>query len=75
MLYKPCDISISSSSETLSPDTQILQDEINNLEKSLKTLQSPVIPVKTIPFTPLNHYKTIQANREKNRTYWNDIAY
>ena len=35
----------------------MLQDEINNLEKTLKMLQSPV---KIIPFLPPNHYKTIE---------------
>jgi len=63
---------MSNSREKLSPDTQMLQDEINNLEKALKILQSSV---KTISFPPPSHYKTIQVNGEKNRTYWNDIAY
>ena len=58
LLYKPYNISPSSlsSSKTLSPDGQILQDKINNLEKALKTLQSSV---KTIPLTSPSHYKTI----------------
>ena len=72
LLYKSYNILTSSSSETSSPDTQILQDKINNLEKVLKMLQSPV---KTILFTPPNYYKTIQASGKKNRIYWNDIAY
>jgi len=65
LLYKLYSISISSSSKTLSSDIQMLQDEIN-LEKALKLLQ---LSVKTIPFTLLNHYENIQANREKNRIY------
>ena len=72
LLYKSYNILTSSSSETSSPDTQILQDKINNLEKVLKMLQPPV---KTILFTPPNYYKTIQASGKKNRIYWNDIAY
>ena len=72
LLYKLYNISTSSSSETSFPDIQIIQDEINNLEKVLKILQSLV---KIIPFTPPSHYKTIQANEEKNRTYLNNIAY
>jgi len=40
-----------------------MQKEINNLEKVLKTLQSPT---KTIPFLLLSYYKTIQQNGEKN---------
>ena len=43
-----------------------MQEEINNLEKVLKTLQSPT---KTIPFLLLSYYKTIQQNREKNIQY------
>ena len=72
LLYKSYNILTSSSSETSSPDTQMLQDKINNLEKVLKMLQ---LPVKTILFTPPNYYKTIQASGEKNRIYWNDIVY
>ena len=66
MLYKIYNISLSSSSKTPALDIQILQDEINNLEKALKILQAPV---KMIPFLSPSHYKTIQANGEKNRTY------
>ena len=47
-----------------------MQEEINNLEKVLKTLQSPT---KTIPFLLLSYYKTIQQNREKNIQYWKEI--
>ena len=38
LFYKPYDIFLSNSSETSSLDTQIIQNKINNLEKSLKTL-------------------------------------
>jgi len=38
LLYKPYNISLSSLSETLLLDGQMLQDKINNLEKVLKTL-------------------------------------
>jgi len=61
-LYKLYNISSSSSSETPPSDSHILQDKINNLEKTLKILQSPV---KTISFTPPSHYKAIQTNGEK----------
>jgi len=43
-------------------------------EETIVTLKTLQLPVKTIPFTPLDHYKTIQANGEKNRTYWNNIV-
>jgi len=48
------------------PDTKILQAEINNLEKVFLILQ---LLVKTILFLPPTHYKTIQVNEEKNKTY------
>ena len=72
LLYKLYNISLSNSSETSSLDTQMIQNKINNLEKALKILQ---LSVKTIPFTPPSHYKTIQVNGEKKRTYWNNIVY
>jgi len=65
LLYKPYNISLSNSSEKSSLDTQMIQNKINNLEKTLKILQSSV---KTIPFTPPSHYKTIQVNGKKERT-------
>jgi len=64
-LYKSYNISLDSSG-TPFPDTKILQAEINNLEKVLKILQ---LLVKTILFLPPTHYKTIQANGEKNKIY------
>ena len=64
-LYKLYNILIFSSSETSSLD-KILQNKINNLEKVLKSLQSPI---KTIPFLSPNYYKTIQVNGDKNKTY------
>ena len=72
LLYKSYNISTFSSSKISSLDIQMLQNKINNLKKALKILQSPV---KTILFLPPNYYKTIQVNREKNRTYWNNITY
>jgi len=53
LLYKLYNISTSSSSKTPPPDTQILQDKINKLNKALQ------LPVKTILFTSPNHYKNI----------------
>ena len=52
---------------------EVVQDkeEIYNLEKVLKTLQSPT---KTIPFLSLTHYKMIQQDREKNIEYWKEIV-
>ena len=48
----------------------ILLKEIDNLERVLKTLQSPM---KTTLFLSLAYYKTIWQNREKNIQYWKEI--
>jgi len=53
LLYKSHDI-LSSSSDTTSPDIQMLQDKINNQKKALKTLQ---LPIKTIVLK--QHYRLI----------------
>jgi len=56
LLYKLYTISLKPSRPT-TPEPILLQKEIDNLEKALKTLQSLT---KTISFLPLVHYKTIQ---------------
>lgn len=50
------------------PEFVFIQEEIDNLEKTLKTLQSPV---KMISFYLLPYYKTLQKHREQ---YWKEIA-
>jgi len=35
----------------------------------------PQVLIKTISFLSPSHYKTTQTNREKNKTYWNNITY
>jgi len=54
-LYKLYTISLETS-KSKAPKLVFIQDEINNLEKILKILQSPI---KIILFLPLSHYKTI----------------
>jgi len=54
-LYKSYDISSKSSQYKIS-EPAFIQDEINNLEKHIKFMQSPV---KTIPFYPPPHYKSL----------------
>ena len=54
-LYKPYNILTKASTLTTS-ESGLMQEEINNLEKVLKTLQTPT---KTILFLPPNHYKVI----------------
>jgi len=62
LLYKPYNISLLSSSRIIPPDIQMLHNKINNLEKTLKIIQSSV---KIILFLPPINYKTIQTNEEK----------
>jgi len=64
-LYKPYAISLQPSRPTIS-EPILLKEEIDNLEKALKTLQSST---KTIQFFSSAHYKTIQQDREKNIQY------
>jgi len=54
-LYKLYTIS-SEPSRLPNPELILLKEEINNLEKALKILQSPI---KTILFLLLAHYKSI----------------
>ena len=61
-LYKLYDISLEPSRPT-TLESFLLKEEVNNLEKTLKILQSST---KTIPFLPPAHYKMIQQDGEKN---------
>jgi len=54
-LYKPHNILTKASILTTS-ESSLMQEEINNLEKVLKTLQTST---KTMLFLPPNHYKVI----------------
>jgi len=53
--YKPYNI-LTKASTLTTLKSSLIQEEINNLEKALKILQTPT---KTIPFLPPNHYKVI----------------
>ena len=54
-LYKIYNISLESSKQKTS-ELIFIQEEVDNLEKALQILQSPM---KTIPFIPPSHYKII----------------
>ena len=69
-LYKLYNIS-SKESQPKIPELIFIQEKINNLEKTLKILQSPV---KTILFHSPPHYKTLQQNSEQNEQYWKEIT-
>ena len=68
-LYKLYAISSEPSRPT--PEPILLKEEVDNLEKALKTLQSSI---KTIPFLSPAYYKIIQQDREKNIQYWKEIV-
>ena len=48
----------------------LIQEEVDNLEKILKILQSLV---KTIPFLLPPYYKAIWQNRKKDIQYWKEV--
>ena len=48
-----------------------IQEEIKNLKKVLKKLQSLI---KTILFLPPFYYKVIWQNRKKDIQYWKEIV-
>ena len=58
-LYKSYNIS----SKPKMPEPIFIQDEVNNLERYMHILQSPV---KTTPFYPLPYYKFLQPNGEQD---------
>ena len=58
------------SSKLKTPELIFIQEEVHNLEKMLKILQSPV---KTIPFLSLSYYKAIWQNGEKDIQYWKEF--
>lgn len=64
-LYKLYAISLESS-KPKTPELIFIQEEVYNLKKTLKTLQSLT---KTISFLLPSHYKTIQQDREKDIQY------
>ena len=69
-LYKPYTISSEPRRPTI-PKPILLKEQVNNLEKVLKTLQSST---NIISFLPPAHYKTIQQDGEKNIQYWKEIT-
>ena len=70
LLYKPYDISLKLSKLKIS-NPIFVQNEVNNLEKYMKFIQSSV---KTVPFYPLPHYKFHQSQGEQNKQYWNEVV-
>ena len=69
-LYKPYAISLELSRPIILKPIFLIE-EVDNLERALKILQSPI---KTIPFLSLAHYKTIWQDGENNIQYWKEIV-
>ena len=67
-LYKPYNVS---KSRPKTSELQFIQDEINNLEKYIKYIQSPI---KMMPFYPPSYYKFLWLQEEQDKQYWNKIA-
>ena len=67
-LYKPYNVN------KLRPKTSklhFIQNKVNNLEKYMKYMQSPI---KTMPFYPPLHYKSLWPQEKQNEQYWNEIT-
>ena len=69
-MYKLYDV-LSKSSKPKIPELTFVQDKVNNLDKYMKLVQSPV---KTTPFYLPSHHKSLWPNGEQNEQYWNGIA-
>ena len=67
-LYKPYDVN---KPRPKIPEPHFIQDEINNLDKYMKYMQSST---KTMPFYPLLYYKSLQPQGEQDEQYWNKIT-
>ena len=64
-LYKP--YNITSEYEWLkTPEPIFIQEEVNNLKKTLRILQAPV---KTVPFYSPPYYKTLWSYSEQDKQY------
>ena len=68
ILIKPYKISESTSSMTKS---SFIHDEINNLIKYMKFIQSPM---QTRPFKLLPHYQSLQSRGEQDLEFWKEVA-
>ena len=66
-LYKPYEIS--TWPKTL--ESTFMQDKINNLEKHMKFIYSPV---KTRVFNLPLHYKSIWSKGEQDKLFWNKVV-
>ena len=69
-MYKPYNV-LSKLSKLKIPELIFVQDEVNNLDKYMKLVQSPVkITSFYLPF----YYKSLQPNRKQDMQYWNEIT-
>jgi len=69
ILVKPYEVSKSSSSTTST--TSFITDEVENLLKYMKFVQSPT---QTQLFRPPPHYQSLKSRGEENPKFWKEIA-
>jgi len=69
ILVKPYEVSKSSSSMTLT--TSFITDEVENLLKYMKFVQSPT---QTQLFQPPSHYQSLKSRGEENPKFWKEVA-
>jgi len=67
-LYKSYEVDLPRSK---TPEPIFIQDEINNLKKYMKFIQALI---KTTPFYPPPHYKSLYSQEELDKQYWNKVA-
>ena len=67
-MYKSYEVDLPRSK---TPEPIFIQDEINNLKKYMKFIQALI---KTTPFYPPPHYKSLYSQEELDKQYWNKVA-
>jgi len=69
ILVKPYEVSKSSS--LMTSTTSFITDEVKNLLKYMKFVQSPM---QTRLFRPLPHYQSLKSRGEENLEFWKEVA-
>ena len=68
ILVKPYEVSMTTSS---SSSTSFIMDEVKNLLKYMKFVQTPS---QTRIFKPPPHYQSLKSRGEQNLIFWNEVA-
>jgi len=69
ILIKPYEVSTTTSSS--SSKTSFIMDEVENLLKYMKFVQSPT---QTRLFKPLPHYQFLKSRGEQDLAFWKEVA-